>query len=214
MRDLGAEEAVASEPLRIQVIWPSSQSCKAHTALRWCLLGQPRLSVPLPPSPSCLRPDSPSRCVQGHGIHRILASTLMAQQPRKARRLQRKREAPEGCAGTRWRVSTHGGPYSSTASALPTAAEFSADTLDVWPPCRRLPCPPVKPSLASQVLTEVSLRVQAALAEADDGVLVSDPKDVLLPIMQQELRKQAMLVAPPPPHLLPARRSETRCAKR
>eukprot|EP00873_Tetraselmis_striata_P022489 jgi/Tetstr1/442753/TSEL_030841.t2 len=58
---------------------------------------------------------------------------------------------------------------------------------------RMLPCPAVKPALAFQVLTEISLRVQAAVAEQDDGYMTGDPKDVLLPALQNELRKQAMM---------------------
>lgn len=64
-----------------------------------------------------------------------------------------------------------------------------------------LPCPAVKPALAFQVLTEISLRVQAAVAEQDDGYMTGDPKDVLLPALQNELRKQAMMVCPCIPHL-------------
>jgi transcription initiation factor TFIIH subunit 1 len=57
-----------------------------------------------------------------------------------------------------------------------------------------LPCPALKPALASRVLTEISLRVQAAVAESEDGFMMGDPKEVLLPALQAELRKQAQMV--------------------
>mmetsp|Transcript_31576 Transcript_31576/g.89667 ORF Transcript_31576/g.89667 Transcript_31576/m.89667 type:complete len:606 (+) Transcript_31576:109-1926(+) len=58
---------------------------------------------------------------------------------------------------------------------------------------RSLPCPVIKPALCAQVLTEVCQRVQATLAEQQDGFMVNDPKEVLLPALQQALREQAML---------------------
>lgn len=38
--------------------------------------------------------------------------------------------------------------------------------------------------------------MQAAVAEQEDGFMTGDPKDVLLPALQGELRKQALMASP------------------